>query len=338
MSAPPKYPKHGSLRSDLNQAVDAYFADQGRARTGDARLLVKAIVIVAWAVASYVGMVFLAAAWWQVALCAVSLGFAVAGIGFSVMHDGGHGASSKRSLVNKIAARTNDMVGASSHAWAFKHNVIHHLYPNVEGVDDDIEAEPFLRMAQSQPRRWFHRWQHLYFPLAYAFLLLKWHFVDDFKVAITRRLGTVAVPALKKTQLAEMLAWKVFAFGWIFALPIAVHGVLWAVGTYLLWAGLSGVVLAIVFQLAHCVEEATFTAPPAGGERLEHTWAGQQLATTANFAPNNRLLTWYVGGLNHQIEHHLFPHMSHVHSTFHGALSSHRRHLKRMGERVVTGR
>ena len=347
----PKYPKHGELRPALVERVDRYFAETGKSRSGGFRLFAKAVVMLTWFWGSYAAMVLAPNLAWA-SLAAISVGLALAGIGFSVMHDGGHGASSRHTWINRVAARGLDMIGGSSLLWHFKHNIIHHQFPNVEGIDDDIAAEPWLRMGNHTEHRWFHRGQHLYFPLAYSFLSGKWLVFDDFRSMLSGRMGQLEAPKMSKLQAAEILAWKTLTFGWAFVLPTVLHSWVFALVTFAIWSAASGFVMAIVFQLAHCVEEADFTAAPAKGERLPQTWARRQLDTTIDFAPNNPFLTWYLGGLNFQIEHHLFPLVSHVHypalrplikevcdahgaphvtRSFFGALGSHLRHLYRMG-------
>ncbi len=309
----PKYPKHGPLRDELIRRVDAYFSDNNLSKSGGWRLLLKGLTILAWFCLSYIAMVFWAEPFWLVALCAISFGLAQAGIGFSVMHDGGHGASSKKPWVNWLAAHGLDFIGGSSKLWNFKHNIIHHQFPNIDGVDSDIIVEPWLRLAATQKRRKIHRAQHIYFPLAYAFLAAKWLFHDDFATLIKRRMGRLRTPPIRWTKVVEILTWKVFVVGWSLVLPIAMHGVGWTLAVLAIWAGVCGIAMAIVFQCAHAVDGTAMTALPAKGERLERTWAEQQLASTMDFAPNNRIVTWYVGGLNFQVEHHLFPKISHVH-------------------------
>ena len=309
----PKYPRHGGTRDELNARVNAYFSDNNLSKTGGWRLLVKALVIASWACASYVALLVWAEPWWLVGLLAASFGLAHAGIGFSIMHDGGHGASSRRHWATRLAAYSLDMIGGSSHLWAFKHNVIHHQYPNIDGVDHDVVVQPWLRLTDTQKRRKFHRAQYIYFPLAYTFLSAKWMLHDDFRTLIRRRLGDVPIPPMKRRKVVEILAFKVFALGWALALPIALHGFAWTAAVFVTWAAVSGLALATVFQLAHSVETTELTSMPAEGERLPRPWAEQQLATTMNFAANNKLLSWYVGGLNFQVEHHLFPRISHIH-------------------------
>ena len=313
MIRPPKYPRHGRLREDLNQRVEAYFAETGKSTTGGWRLLLKSLILLSWFVCSYIGAVFIAETWWGALLWMGSFALAHAGIGFCVMHDGGHGASSKNPVINKLAAYSLDLIGGSSHLWAFKHNVIHHQYPNVDGVDHDIVAQPWLRMTDTQVCRWYHRHQYIYFPLAYAFLTGKWLLHDDFKSILTGKLGTVRRPPLPRRKIAEILLWKLWAVAWVFAIPLVVHGIAWTAAFFVIWAAISGIALATVFQLAHMVDCTEITPLPAEGDRLPRTWAEQQLATTMNFAPSNKLVGWYVGGLNYQIEHHLFPKISHVH-------------------------
>jgi linoleoyl-CoA desaturase len=91
------------------------------------------------------------------------------------------------------------------------------------------------------------------------------------------------------------------------------HSLLSVIGLYLLTGVVLGLTLAIVFQLAHCVQEASFPAPAPGTRRMETEWFTHQVETTVDFARDNRFLTWYLGGLNFQIEHHLFPKICHVH-------------------------
>ena len=353
MARAPKYPSHGLLREELNRRVDAYFVDNQLAKTGGWRFLFKALTFLAWFLLSYVALMFWAQSWWLVGLCAISLGLAQAGIGFSVMHDGGHGAAFKQRWASRLAAYSLDFIGGSSELWVFKHNVLHHQYPNVDGIDHDIIVEPWLRLTPSQKHHGFHRAQHLYFPLAYAALAMKWLLHDDFRTLIKRRLGSMKTPPIRRGKIAEILAWKLFAMGWALALPIALHGVVWTLVVFVLWAAVSGITLASVFQLAHSVESTEITPLPPDGERLGRTWAQQQLASTMNFAPNNPIVTWYVGGLNFQIEHHLFPRISHVHypaiapivrevcaeldvpyhtrDTVWQAMRSHTRHLRALG-------
>ena len=352
--ARPQFPPHSPLRRELNRRVAEYFTATGKDERGGAAMLGKSAVIVAWAVTSYALLLLWASTWWTAALLCGSLGLALAGIGFSVMHDGGHGAYSRRPWVNRLAAAMLDAIGGSSYFWRHKHNVLHHTFTNVEGIDDDIDAGPFLRMAESQPLRWAHRFQHLYMvPLLGLFFATKWILVDDLRSWHTGRVGGQAVPRPRGGEAVQLVAGKLCFLGWAVVLPLALHPPLHVALAYLLVAFVLGVTLGLVFQLAHCVEGTEFEAPGAPGAQLSRPFVEHQLATTADFAPRSRLVTWYVGGLNFQVEHHLFPRISHLHypalaeivratcaerglvhrrhETLWGALTSHVRFMRRLG-------
>ena len=310
----PSFPSHSPLRAELNRRVNEYFKQSGKPRDGGAGMIAKSAIILAWAMGSYALLMFWSESWWSAAPLAVSMGLAMACIGFSIMHDGNHGAYSSRPLINKLATGTLDVIGGSSFIWRQKHNVLHHTYTNVNGVDDDIVAWPFLLLAPSQRRFWFHRWQHLYFPVLMGlFFVSKWFIWDDFFVAYHGKIGSQRIPRPRGWDLAQMLVGKTIFYGWAFVLPLFLHSVVEFLAVYLLVAFVQGVTLGLVFQLAHAVEEAAIVPPPAEGSTVERPWFEHQLATTMNFATDNRVVNWYVGGLNFQVEHHLYPRISHRH-------------------------
>jgi linoleoyl-CoA desaturase len=352
--ARPRFAARSTLRTVLDRRVKAYFEESGHDPSGGARLVTKSLVILTWAVASYLLLLLWASSWWTVAPLAVSLGLALAGIGFSIMHDGGHGAFSGRKWVNRLAFGAVDVIGGSSYFWHHKHNVLHHTYTNVDGVDDDLDAGPFLRLAPTQRRRWFHRFQHWYELPLLGFLAAKWTLLDDWVVLARGKIGDYPIPRPRGWDLVQLVAGKVVFLSWAVVLPLAVHPALPVAGAFALTVAVLGITLGVVFQLAHVVEGTQITSPPEGaGERLELPWVEHQLATTADFSPHSRLVTWFVGGLNFQVEHHLFPRVSHVHysalaqivrrtcqeqgvnhlrnETLWGALRSHFRRLEQLG-------
>jgi linoleoyl-CoA desaturase len=351
----PQFPPHSPLRGELCRRVDAYFEERALDTRGGGAMLRKTAAIVLWAVVSYALLVFVASTWWAAALLCTSLGLALAGIGFAVMHDGGHGSYSSASWVNRLSAGALDLIGGSSYFWHHKHNLIHHSFTNVDGVDDDIDAAPFLRMADSQPLYWFHRLQHWYMiPLYGLFFATKWYFVDDVRSWIRGAIGKQSIPRPRGWDAVQLVLGKVFFLSWALAVPLLVHSALDVLVAYLAVNAVIGITLALVFQLAHAVEGAAFVPVPSPRERLERSFVEHQIATTANFAPGNRLVTWYVAGLNFQIEHHLFPRISHIHypaisrivqelcaesgigylshGTLRSAMSAHVRYMKRMGK------
>ena len=341
------------FHGEVKRRVLAYFARTGLSERDSPRMYLKTLVLLLWFGASYALLVFVATTIWQGALLSLSLALAMAGVGFSIQHDANHGAYSSRAAVNRVMGLTLDMLGASSYLWRFKHNLSHHTYTNLAGADDDINFLPFARLSPAQPRYRLHHLQQFYLWALYWFLFPKWNFVDDFKCLSQARISGHGFPRPRGAFAVEFVAGKAVFITWAFVVPLLFHP-WWAV--LLFYAATSlvlGTTLAVVFMLAHCVEEADFPELPPETERLLRPWAVHQVETTVDFAGGNRLLTWYVGGLNFQIEHHLFPRICHVHypriaeivraacaefgvryaahDSFHAALASHWRRLRRMG-------
>jgi linoleoyl-CoA desaturase len=307
-----KFGPAAGFQAELKKRVEEYFVRTGRSQHGGFRLGLKAIIITAWLIASYSLLVFGAQTWWQAALLALSLGLAMAAVGFNIQHDGNHGSFSEYRWVNLMTGAGLDLLGGSSYMWRIQHNVLHHSYTNLAGADHDIDTGGLGRLSPAQGLRRFPRFQQFYLWPLYATIVLKWQLVDDFRQLITGRLGPQRIHRPRKWDLAGFLAGKAVFFFLAFVLPSLYHP-FWKVlvayaGTMLV----VGFLLAVIFQLAHSVQE---TAHPAftGSARIPEEWAVHQARTTADFARKNSFLSWYIGGLNFQVEHHLFPRISHVH-------------------------
>jgi len=310
----PKFPKlQVSFHAELKRKIGEYFNQKGKSTTGNFKLFFKAIFLVVSLILVYIHLIFFTPpVFWALMECVI-LGCLIAAVGFNVMHDGAHGSFSKYKWINSIASNFANFLGASQHMWKMKHNVIHHTYTNIHGVDDDIEARPLLRLCDEQPRYKIHKYQHFYFWAAYSLLYIYWIFVTDYKKYFSGKIGSIH---LRKMTLNEHLSFWFYkvAHAFIFViLPIYMLGfVSWIIG-FLSMGFVAGFVLSIVFQLAHTVEHTHFPLPDTATGKMEDEWAIHQVKTTANFATQNRLVSWLVGGLNFQIEHHLFPKISHVH-------------------------
>ncbi|HEY6909342.1 MAG TPA: acyl-CoA desaturase [Myxococcales bacterium] len=305
------FPAAGPFHSDLKGRVEAYFAH--RSADGGWRMRVKTAVMLSWMAATWAVAMFAPVGGMVAASLAVSIGLAMAGVGFCVMHDANHGSYSRSRDVNRVLGFTLDLLGASSHLWRQKHNILHHTYTNIEGLDDDIEAgTPYLRFAPWQRRMFFHRFQHLYVFLLYGFFPLKWFFVDDFRGFVTGRVGSQSFPPARGKALLTALVGKAAFFAWAFVVPALLHPTWWLVPLWLVASFTLGNVLGWVFQLAHCLDGAEFVGVEPG-QVMREDWAVHQVRTTVDFARGNRLLSWYLGGLNFQVEHHLFPRVCHVH-------------------------
>jgi linoleoyl-CoA desaturase len=229
------------------------------------------------------------------------------------MHDGAHGSFSKYKWVNSLAAFSLNILGGNSFMWNMKHNVVHHAYTNVDGIDDDIDIQPWMRMSETQKKYKLHRYQHLYFWVLYSVLYIFWIFLLDYQKYFKSKVGTIPLKKMSLSDHFVFWSFKVFHAFLFVGLPIYRLGWFDWMVSFTIFTLVAGFVLSMVFQLAHTVEHTAFPVADEATGRLEDEWAVHQIKTTANFATNNPVVSWLVGGLNFQIEHHLFPKISHVH-------------------------
>jgi len=314
MASLPRFNQDSSaFYSDLKKRVSDYFETQGKTHTGNFSLFQKAMILSALVIGLYIHLVFGQPSGILAVMECLALGAGIAGIGFNVMHDGAHGSFSRSKFLNEMAAFSLNIFGGNSFMWKQKHNVIHHTFTNVTGVDDDIDIQPWLRMSDQQKKYFFHRFQHLYVWFLYAQFFIFWVFYLDYQKYFNRKIG--GIPLARMSWRDHTLFWgsKLLHLVIFIILPIAKVGFFkWLLG-FLLVSWTTGFVLSLVFQLAHTVDNTLFPVPNHLSGKLEDNWAVHQLKTTSNFAVKNRLVSWFTGGLNYQVEHHLFPRISHVH-------------------------
>jgi linoleoyl-CoA desaturase len=315
--------RNTAFYTTLKSSVDQYFTTSSLRKTGNWRLYAKTVILIPGALLVYSALLFgfrKAAGPFSPAMIlaglsgCILLGLILASIGFNVMHDACHGSYSRKKWVNDLMGLSLNACGGNAFIWKFKHNIIHHTYTNVDGLDDDIAKSPFMRSCKTQKWMPAHRYQHLYVIVIYALSSFLWVTVLDYVKYFSRKV--VSTPLQKMDFKEHFVFWLSKALYIVFYVAIPVYFVGWSV-----WlAGFAcmhialGIVLAIVFQLAHVVEEMEFEYIEEGDvKKLEQEWAIHQLRTTANFARRNKIVSWYVGGLNYQVEHHLFPRISHIH-------------------------
>ncbi|MCC6289013.1 MAG: acyl-CoA desaturase [Chitinophagaceae bacterium] len=342
--------------TSLKKSVDRYFEHTGFKRTGNIHLYIKTVIFILAAIGLYTSLLFIKMPVLAGVGVSLLLGFVSACIGFNIMHDANHDSYSSSKWVNKTLGLTLNALGGNSFIWKHKHNIIHHTYTNIDGVDDDIAKSPFIRMCSTQ--RWVpaHRIQHLYTPLLYALSSIIWVLYQDFDKYFKKKICSTQ---LRKMAVADhVLFWssKLLYIVFYFVIPMAMVGwKLWLLYFVCLHIGL-GFTLSIVFQLAHVVEETTFDFVSDGDDKqIENEWAVHQVKTTANFSGGSKIISWFAGGLNYQIEHHLFPKISHIHypalsrfikaecnafqlpynsiPTMRAAIASHFRFIKLMGKK-----
>ncbi len=341
----------------LKASVDEYFESRNMKKTGNWKLHLKTVILISSAIAIYLSLLFLNLPALPALLLCGLLGFTFSSIGFSVMHDGCHGSYSSKNWVNEVMGFTLNMLGSISFFWKQKHNIIHHTYTNVDGIDDDIAKSPLIRQCETQKWVPAHKVQHLYLPFVYGITSFAWLFIMDYVKYFTRDIS--GTPAWKMSLKNHIIFWatKLNYIAFYMVIPAMVVGFgPWLLG-FVVMHVVMGFTLAIVFQLAHVVEHCEFETAGIEPRQIESAWAVYQLRTTANFAMGNKVISWFVGGLNFQVEHHLFPKISHVHypaiskilmrkckefnmpyhyyDTMSAAIASHWRFMKYLGKKPV---
>lgn len=311
MPRPTFSPENPDFRAALKTRVAEYFARTGKSQHADWRMIAKTGVFFGAFVGLLITLYSGVLPWFLALPSAGALGIVVAGIGFNIAHDAVHGAYSTNRYVNRVLGAWFDVLGASSYNWSRAHNMVHHTFTNVPGADHDLEPGPFLLLHQRPRPAFIYRFQHLFaFPL-YAFTMIVWVFKKDFAQIADRSMTGAGA---SKGGAASMISGKLFHFGLFLVLPMLVSPYAWwqvLVG-YLVVLAVAGFTLAVVFQLAHVVEGTAFPLPMANN-KLRDGWASHQLRTTANFSQGSAAATFFLGGLNNQIEHHLLPGVCHIH-------------------------
>ncbi len=245
------------------------------------------------------------------------MGLGKAGIGLSVMHDANHGAYSRKKWINSIVGYSLNLVGGNATNWKIQHNVKHHTYTNVTGMDEDISPKGgILRFDPNTPIKKHHKWQHIYAWVLYGLMTMSWIIVKD----VSQLVQYTKDGMLRKQTKSITRAWawliitKLFYYSYILALPLLFTSLPWyhILLGFILMHYVAGFTLAIIFQPAHVMEDHSFESVE-NSDTVEENWAVHQLKTTCNFAQKNKILSWFAGGLNYQIEHHLFPTVCHVH-------------------------
>lgn len=297
----------------VKKSVDAYFQSKGLNKTGNWRLYMKAFILIPLALGIYIYLLGGHYNWMTGILLAVALGLSMVCIAFNVMHDACHGSYSSKKWINEVMGLTMNALGSNAFIWKIKHNIIHHTYTNIDGIDDDLANSSLMRMCSTQRWRRMHRFQFIYMYFLYAISTLVWMWGTDFVKYFSRKIHHTPINQIALHQHAIFWASKLLYLFFYVAVPVYCIGwQSWLTG-FLIVHAVMGFALSIVFQLAHVVEKTNFEFIGEAPRVIAFEWAIHEVRTTADFAPENKLISWLVGRLNFQIEHHLFPQISHVH-------------------------
>lgn len=307
--------------STLKKKVKTYFKENNISRYGNANMVIKTIFMMA---AFLIPLGFIISGQftnpWVLFMFYSIMGLGTAGVGLAVMHDANHNAYSKNKNVNKVVSRLLNMVGGYAPTWRIQHNVLHHTYTNIHGYDEDVSPPvSFLRFAPEDKYLKIHKFQFIYAWFFYGMMTLMWVTTKDFKQLYRyKKMGLTQIENKRfGVLLTELLISKFLYYLIVIAIPMILlvpQGVSWWLFPIYIFTMhfIAGLILGMIFQPAHVVPETNFPVP----ERdltIENDWMIHQLETTSNFAPKNAILTWFIGGLNYQVEHHLFPNICHIH-------------------------
>lgn len=301
---------------ELRKRVNTYFKENNISKQANASMIVKTVAMLLWYIVPFVLLLtgVVSTFWPSLGLWAM-MGLGMAGVGFSVMHDANHGSYSKNQKVNDVLGFLIHFIGGFKENWKIQHNVLHHSFTNIEGYDEDIKFS-MMRFSPTQERKWIHRFQIIYVPFLYGFMTIYWMSSKDFQQLITYNKQDLLKS--QRTTFNSAITRLIIHKIWYFALAIVAPLILIDLPWWQIMIGfftmhyVAGMTLSLVFQSAHVLEETEFFVPNENLS-LENNWAIHQMKTTANFAKKNLPLSWFVGGLNYQIEHHLFPNICHIH-------------------------
>ena len=342
----------------VRSRVGNYFKEKGISTKGNSTMIIKSIAMLCFYLVPFVMILTIPMNTWIAMLLTIVMGFGMAGIGMSVMHDAEHGAYSEKEWLNKLMGNTMYLLGSNVFNWKIQHNTFHHAYTNVEGFDEDIAIRGPIRLSEHSPYKRFHRTQYIHAFFFYGLLTISKLIKDFQQLAAYNRAGVTRKYHIKPTfEYAKMVIFKIAYLAVFIGLPVLFTNFNWwqiLLGFFIMhWT--AGCILSTVFQMAHVVEGAEQPLPNSEGI-INNEWAVHQIRTTSSFARDNLFLNWYVGGLNFQIEHHLFPNVCHIHyrnispiveqtakefgytynlkPTFLKALASHIKRLKELGKQT----
>jgi linoleoyl-CoA desaturase len=341
--------------STLRSKVEDYFEENNLSKCGGNKIMIKAIFMLSLYFIPYVTILTAGLSPAVNLILVIVMGFGVAGVGMSVMHDAIHGSFSDNNLFNKIFGGSLYALGGNVYNWEIQHNKLHHTYTNIHEVDEDITGKFLLRLSFQDKKKAIHRFQHIYAFFLYSLMTLSFLWKDFKEIRLFNEMSkTGVVKPFPKKEIFKLLITKSIYIVFIFVIPYFVMDITfgqWFLG-FMIMHCTAGLILSTIFQLAHVVEGAHQPLPDDQGT-IENAWAVHQLQTTSNFSGSGSWFSWMVGGLDYQIEHHLFPTISHVYykdlspivaetarefgleynskGNFNNALISHVRMLKNLG-------
>jgi linoleoyl-CoA desaturase len=337
----------------LKERINGYFDNNKVSRHANVEMVLKTIFILSVFVGSYLLILSNQFSPLQMLCLVIINGFFAALIGLNIAHDAIHGSYSSKGWVNKGLAVIFNLIGANDYMWNISHNIVHHSFTNIPDHDEDIEQIPIIRLNPKQELWGIHKYQHIYTFFLYGLTSISWVFIKDFKKFFQDRIGNYEMKN-PPIEYVRLFGFKIIYYCLFLVLPFMLIDLSWyfIILGFVVMHIVEGLTLALIFQLAHVVEGTEFPEPDAEG-KIHDNWAAHQMRTTSDFATGYPIINFLFGGLNFQVEHHLFPKVCHIHytklapivkqtaeefnlpyhshKTFTGAIKSHMIMLKKFG-------
>lgn len=347
--------KQQQFATTVRKNVNDYFKNNNLSIKGNWKMIIKTIIMLAAYITPFILLLTIPINIWATIPLLILMGTGMAGIGMSVMHDAAHGSYSHKQWLNNLLSSTMYILGSNTFNWKIQHNILHHAYTNITEADEDIDSRGLLRLSKHAPLKKVHKYQHIHAFFLYGLLTIA-KLINDFTQLIKyNKTGITKKHLINPTiEYLKMISVKIIYLFTFIILPVLATPFTWwqvLIG-FLIVQWTSGLILSTIFQMAHVVEGVQQPLPNKDGI-IKNNWAVHELITTSDFARNNLFLNWYIGGLNFQIEHHLFPNICHIHyrkissiveqtahefglpynlkPSFFNALNSHIRKLKSLG-------
>ncbi|MDQ3535499.1 MAG: acyl-CoA desaturase [Bacteroidota bacterium] len=342
----------------VTRSVNEYFEFGRRNNKANFFMYFKTLFFLSILIVSYTGLLFGNFNLLTAYILWMSLGLSSVFLAVNCGHDAIHGAYSNKKWINSLMSKSFDLLGVNSYLWSITHNIVHHTYTSIDGADGDVDSVPFTRLTPNQKWKPFHKYQPIYIFFLYSFGTLFWVFIKDYKKFFKREIGNYKNKRHAPIQYFNLFFYKTIYYIIFLALPLVIIDMPWLyiVGGFAISHLAEGLTIATIFALAHIVEKAQFPMPDEKGN-MENNWAVHQMCTTADFGRKSRLTSFFTGGLNFQIEHHLFPAICHIYypeiseivkekafehgipyndyGTIFEALISHIRQLDKLGRPIV---
>jgi linoleoyl-CoA desaturase len=306
--------KDNSFYTTLRNRINEYFETTGLGKQDDPGMYLKTVLQLSLWIGFYAGMLSNYFHGWSLFFMQIGFHFTMFLMSVGIAHDGSHSSYSKHPWLNKVMYRVFDLIGINSHMWEYNHNLSHHYVPNIPLYDSAIDSFGLFRLHPRAKYFNFHKFQHLYIFIVYSFAtLFKIFFLDFFSFA-RKSIGNVKVGKHAAKDILYLIFTKLFVLSYTLIIPVLIiDAPAWQIICgFLAGNFVMGITLGIVFQVTHLSDNTVFAEPDEKGT-VYNSFPMHIISTTADFAPNNKIVTWISGGLNLHVAHHLFPKISQVH-------------------------